>query len=146
MTDDPPPPRALRPRSLAWPAVAFVVLMTMPAAVALALLGATMLARGAWRAVQHVRARDREIAARAELGPTITIGRDSSGRAVQIPERTLAAHGLILGATGAGIVISTTNATAGQARLRGRSARGGGGSSVIAPRLHADVVTDVRDR
>jgi type IV secretory pathway TraG/TraD family ATPase VirD4 len=102
MTDDPPPPRALRPRNLAWPAVAFVVLMTMPAAVALALLGATMLARGAWRAVQHVRARDREIAARAELGPTITIGRDSSGQAVVIPERTLAAHGLILGATGAG--------------------------------------------
>ena len=30
------------------------------------------------------------------------IGRDDAGRAVEIPERTLAAHGLILGATGAG--------------------------------------------
>jgi DNA helicase HerA-like ATPase len=52
--------------------------------------------------VQHVRARDAEIAARAALGPVITIGRDTDGRPVQIPERTLAAHGLILGATGAG--------------------------------------------
>jgi type IV secretory pathway TraG/TraD family ATPase VirD4 len=70
--------------------------------VSLALIGAALLARGSRRAVQHVRARDADIAARAAAGPAITIGRDSEGRPVQIPERTLAAHGLILGATGAG--------------------------------------------
>ncbi|HEX3615472.1 MAG TPA: helicase HerA-like domain-containing protein, partial [Solirubrobacteraceae bacterium] len=102
MIEDPPPPRGMRPRSLIWPAVALLVLMTMPPAVSLALIGAALLARGSRRAVQHVRARDADIAARAAAGPAITIGRDSEGRPVQIPERTLAAHGLILGATGAG--------------------------------------------
>ncbi|MDE3131825.1 MAG: DUF853 family protein, partial [Acidobacteriota bacterium] len=48
------------------------------------------------------RRRDAEIAARAADGPTITIGHDRDGRPVTVPERTLAAHGLILGATGAG--------------------------------------------
>jgi conjugal transfer pilus assembly protein TraD len=102
MIEDPPPPRSMRPRRLLWPAVGFVVLMTMPPAVAVVLMGSALLARGTWRAVQHVRARDAEIEARAAAGPVITIGRDTDGRPVQIPERTLAAHGLILGATGAG--------------------------------------------
>jgi conjugal transfer pilus assembly protein TraD len=102
MIEDPPPPRSMRPRRLLWPAVGFVVLMTMPPAVAVALMGSALLARGTWRAVQHVRARDAEIEVRAAAGPVITIGRDTDGRPVQIPERTLAAHGLILGATGAG--------------------------------------------
>jgi DNA helicase HerA-like ATPase len=102
MIEDPPPPHGMRPRNLIWPAAAFVVLMTMPPGVSLALMGSALLARGTWRAVQHVRARDAEIAARAAAGPVITIGRDTDGRPVQIPERTLAAHGLILGATGAG--------------------------------------------
>jgi DNA helicase HerA-like ATPase len=99
---DPPPPRDLRPRRLAWPALGFLILMTMPPAVSVALLAGALLVRGTLRAVQHVRARDHEIAARAAAGPVITIGHDSDGRPVQIPERTLAAHGLILGATGAG--------------------------------------------
>jgi conjugal transfer pilus assembly protein TraD len=102
MIEDPPPPRGMRPRSLLWPAIGFVVLMTTPPVVAVMLMGAALLARGTWRAVQHVRARDAEIAARAAAGPVITIGHDTDGRPVQIPERTLAAHGLILGATGAG--------------------------------------------
>ncbi len=66
------------------------------------MLGGALLARGVWRATRHVRARNAEVTARAAAGPAITIGRDADGRAVQIPERTLAAHGLILGATGAG--------------------------------------------
>jgi DNA helicase HerA-like ATPase len=76
--------------------------MTMPPAASLALIGAGLLVRGIWRAVRHVRARDLEIAARAAAGPSITIGHDARGRSVHIPERTLVAHGLILGATGAG--------------------------------------------
>jgi conjugal transfer pilus assembly protein TraD len=103
MIEDPPPPRGMRPpRKLLWPAIEFLVLMTTPPVAAAALLGVALLARGTWRAVQHVRARDAQIAARAQDGPAITIGRDMHGRPVQIPERTLAAHGLILGATGAG--------------------------------------------
>ncbi len=102
MISDPPPPRDLRPRRLAAPAAAFVVLMTMPPAVALALLGGAWLIRETVRAVRHVRARDREIARRSLVGPTIAIGHDERGQPVHVPERTLAAHGLILGATGAG--------------------------------------------
>lgn len=102
MIADPPPPRGMRPRKLMWPALGFVLLMATPPAVALALLGGALLVRGVWRATRHVRARHAEVAARAAAGPAITIGRDADGRAVQIPERTLAAHGLILGATGAG--------------------------------------------
>ena len=102
MIADPPPPRHLRPRNLIWPAAGFVLLMATPPAVALVLLGAALLVRGALRSVRQVRARDAEIAARAAAGPTITIGHEADGRPVRIPERTLAAHGLILGATGAG--------------------------------------------
>ncbi len=69
MIEDPPPPRSMRPRRLLWPAVGFVVLMTLPPAVAVALMGGALLARGTSQAVQHVRARDAEIEARAAAGP-----------------------------------------------------------------------------
>ncbi len=101
-SDDPPPPSWLRSRNLLWPALAFTALMAMPPGAAIALMLVGVVARAGWRTIQHVRARDAEIAARAADGPTIVIGRDYAGRAVEIPERTLAAHGLILGATGAG--------------------------------------------
>jgi len=102
MSTDPPPPRELRARRLALPILAFLVLMTMSPGAGLGLMLAALLVRGLVRSVAYVRARDREIAARAAAGPTITIGHDANGRPVLIPERTLAAHGLILGATGAG--------------------------------------------
>jgi type IV secretory pathway TraG/TraD family ATPase VirD4 len=99
---DDQPPAGLRPRNLLWPALAFIALMAMPPGAAIALMLVGLVARTGWRAIQHVRAREADIAARAADGPTIVIGRDSAGRAVEVPERTLAAHGLILGATGAG--------------------------------------------
>jgi conjugal transfer pilus assembly protein TraD len=102
MSGAPPPPRWSRPRSLLWPALGAVALMAMPPGAAIAVMGVMLLARGVWRAIQHARARNAEIAARAAAGPTITIGYDADGRAVEVPERALAAHGLILGATGAG--------------------------------------------
>src|SRR5579863_254574 len=98
----PPPPGWLRTRNLLWPALGFVALMAMPPGAAIALMALGVTARTAWRAVGHVRARNARIAARAAMGPTIAIGRDDSGHVVEVPERTLAAHGLILGATGAG--------------------------------------------
>ena len=100
--DAPPPPPWSRPRSLLWPALTLVTLMALPPGAAVALMLVGLGARIAWRTIQHVRARDAHIAARAAEGPTVVIGRDGAGRAVEIPERTLAAHGLILGATGAG--------------------------------------------
>ena len=102
MIADPPPPRGMRPRNLVWPAVGFVLLMATPPAVAFGLLACALLVRGALSAVRRVRARNSETAARLAVGPTITIGRDLDGRAVEIPERTLGAHALILGATGSG--------------------------------------------
>ncbi len=99
---DPPPPSWLRTRNLWWPALGFIALMALPPGVALAWMLCGVVGRAGWRAFQHVQARDAEIARRAALGPTIAIGRDSTGRVVEVPERTLAAHGLILGATGAG--------------------------------------------
>jgi len=85
---------------LLWPAVAFVALMTMPAWVGLPVAAAVVTARFALRDIRHVRARDAEIAERA--AGAVQIGSDHRGRAVLVPEQTLAAHGLILGATGAG--------------------------------------------
>ena len=99
---EPPPPDWSRRRSLLWPALGFVALMALPPSAAVALMLVGVAARVTWRAISHVRARDAAIAARAAAGPAIVIGRDAAGRAVEVPERTLAAHGLILGATGAG--------------------------------------------
>jgi conjugal transfer pilus assembly protein TraD len=102
MIGDPPPPRWRQRGNRLWPVVGFIALMAMPPGAAIALMGVILLVRGAWRAMQYVRARDADITARAAAGPTITIGYDADGRPVEVPERTLAAHGLILGATGAG--------------------------------------------
>lgn len=102
MITNPPPPPQFKRRSLLWPAVGFVVLLTMPTWVAVAVGAAAIIGRIAWRDVRHVRARDAEVARRAAAGPALPIGYDASGRQVVIPEQALAAHGLILGATGAG--------------------------------------------
>ena len=84
MIEDPPPPRSLRPRSLLWPAIAFVALMTMPAWVAARVVAAAVLTvRFALRDIRHVRARDAEIAERA--AGALQIGSDGHGRAVLGP-------------------------------------------------------------
>ncbi|HET9094379.1 MAG TPA: helicase HerA-like domain-containing protein [Solirubrobacteraceae bacterium] len=102
MIPDPPPPRGMRPRPLVWPIVAFLLLMATPPAVALALLGVALVVRGAARALRQARWDAEARRVRTQDGPTVMIGHDDAGRAVCVPERTLAAHGLILGATGAG--------------------------------------------
>ena len=104
----------------------------MPPGAAIALMLVGVVARAGWRTIQHARARDAEIAARAADGPTIVIGRDYAGRAVEIPERTLAAHGLILGATGAGksttlLTLLSTRSRAGD-RLSRSTSRAAPGS------------------
>ena len=98
----PSPPAWVKARKLLWPALAFTLLIAMPPGAAVVLIGVAMLARGAWRTIEYVRARDQEIADRAAAGRMITVGRDHAGQPVEIPEQTLTAHALILGATGSG--------------------------------------------
>jgi conjugal transfer pilus assembly protein TraD len=102
MRPDPAPPAFLRPRGLLWPACGFVALMLAPAWVAAVVVVTALSARLIAREIAHVRARDAEIEARAAAGPAAPIGVDSAGRAVLVSDQALAAHGLILGATGAG--------------------------------------------
>ncbi len=102
MRPDPPPPAFLRRRSLLWPAAGFAALMLAPAWVVLTVGVLALGARLVAREVRHVRGRDAEIAARAANVNALPIGTDRSGRLVLVPEEALAAHGLILGATGAG--------------------------------------------
>ena len=64
--------------------------MAMPPGAAIALMLVGVVARAGWRAIQHVRARDAEIAARAADGPTIVIGRDTPDAPSRSPsERSL---------------------------------------------------------
>ncbi len=102
MRPDPPPPRFLRRRSALWLAFGFGALMLAPAWAALALGVIAIGTRLVAGEVRNARARDAEIAARAADSGALPIGTDAAGRSVLVPEQALAAHGLILGATGAG--------------------------------------------
>ena len=97
-----PPGPPVRARSLLWPTAAFVALMVLPPGAGIVAVGLAVAGRMLWRASEQRRARRAEIRALAAEGPSIVIGVDADGRPVTIPERTLAAHGLIVGATGAG--------------------------------------------
>jgi conjugal transfer pilus assembly protein TraD len=104
MTPVPPPPPPLfrRSRTVLLSAVGFAALLLMPAPIVLAIGAAAVVARVLGRDLRHVRRRDAKIAKRAlELGG-VPLGTGPSGKAVVIPQQALAAHGLILGATGAG--------------------------------------------
>jgi conjugal transfer pilus assembly protein TraD len=106
MTPVPPPlPRVFRRgrnRNLALSAIGFLALLVVPAPVVLAIGAVALIGRVVWRDLRHVRNRDKKIARRAiELGG-VPLGTGPSGKAVVIPQQALAAHGLILGATGAG--------------------------------------------
>jgi type IV secretory pathway TraG/TraD family ATPase VirD4 len=80
--------------------VAFVALLLVPPALAVAALIAATLAVGVGQALRTVRARqDRRAAAAADA---TVLGSDESGNQVVLSDRQLSAHGLILGASGAG--------------------------------------------
>jgi type IV secretory pathway TraG/TraD family ATPase VirD4 len=68
----------------------------------LALGAAALTLRVVLRDVRYVRERDRGIAELAAQGGALPLGHDPKGLPVSIPRQALAAHGLILGATGAG--------------------------------------------
>ena len=102
MIPDPSPPPFMRSRRLMWPAVGFAALMLAPAwvpvAVGVLLVGGRLLRL----AIKHAQRPDSGSARRASNAGGLPIGVDRSGSRVAVPEEALAAHGLILGATGAG--------------------------------------------
>ncbi|HUA48399.1 MAG TPA: helicase HerA-like domain-containing protein [Solirubrobacteraceae bacterium] len=77
---------------------AFVALLVLPAPVATALVG-TMLAVASVRAGRALAARLRPPARR---GDEVILGVDTDGRMVRLSDNELSAHGLIVGASGAG--------------------------------------------
>jgi conjugal transfer pilus assembly protein TraD len=95
----PKPPPARRP--LLWGVLAFTALVTMPLPAAAAVLAVGTGVRFAVRLAQRARAAQAERVAAGDPAAT-RLGTDPAGRSVSIPDRALAAHGLILGATGAG--------------------------------------------
>jgi conjugal transfer pilus assembly protein TraD len=91
---DQPAPRRL------WPLIPFVGLLMLPAAWAVAALAVTAVGLVAMRAVRHRRwARETEV--RRARGATV-IGSDRTGRRLTLGDDQLSAHGLIVGASGAG--------------------------------------------
>ncbi len=109
MSDPPQAPRPPRPPApghlaggILWTLAGAVALTALPAGAAVALIIAAFGLRSVWSLARRLQERERLSTAKLTAGRMITIGHDADGRAVEIPERTLAAHGLILGATGAG--------------------------------------------
>ncbi len=101
MTRQPPQPPSPR-RPPYWTLPAFAILMSVPFSWAIAALAAGVAARfvlGAARAAAQRRVRRAELAA---AGPGVTLGVDERGHVVHVSDRQLAAHGLIVGASGAG--------------------------------------------
>jgi conjugal transfer pilus assembly protein TraD len=83
-----------------WMLAAFLALMALPVGWAPAAVLGVGLVLTAFRVGRSV-VRHRALAARASSGE-IVLGTDARGRPIVIGERELAAHGLILGASGAG--------------------------------------------
>jgi type IV secretory pathway TraG/TraD family ATPase VirD4 len=81
-----------------WLAPAFLALILLPTAPAAA-IAAAMLATGAVLAAGRVVRRRRAASSRSDA---VVLGTDSHGRTVQLTDGELSAHGLILGASGAG--------------------------------------------
>lgn len=82
-------------------ALAAVLLLSPPIAVAIAAVGATIGLEAAAQALRRaVAARDRT--AGSESAPAVLLGSDATGAQVLLSDRQLSAHALILGASGAG--------------------------------------------
>ncbi len=109
----------MRARSLLWPAVGFAALMLVPAWVPVTIGVLVVGRRLLRRTIRRMRAREARSAEREANARGLRIGVDSSGNPVAVPEAALAAHGLILGATGAGKSTTLLTLLTEQAR-RGR--------------------------
>ncbi|MGO9972992.1 MAG: TraM recognition domain-containing protein [Solirubrobacteraceae bacterium] len=93
----PPPPIGA---SRWWLAPAFVAMLALPGPIVIGLIAATLIGRLAL--VIAGRRRARRLAAEAARRDAIVLGTDASGHLVLLGEQELSAHGLIVGASGAG--------------------------------------------
>lgn len=103
MSSPSPPPR-LRRRPW-WLGPAFVGLLLVPTAwvtVGLAVAVAIKVAFRLYQRVQQARQAEQAVARASSGSGPVLLGLDEAGRAVELSKGQLAAHGLILGATGAG--------------------------------------------
>jgi hypothetical protein len=104
-----------RRRHRFWLAPAFVALILLPAAPALA-IAAAMVAAGVIRGARLIVRRRRASMPRPD---SVALGTDTRGRVVQLTDHELSAHGLIVGASGAGKTTTLTTILSDQIR-RGR--------------------------
>jgi conjugal transfer pilus assembly protein TraD len=93
-----PPPR----RPPYWTLAAFAVLLAVPFSWATAVLITAAALRVGFGLVRGSNRRRAARLARDAEGPGVTLGVDDRGRDVRLTDRQLAAHGLIIGASGAG--------------------------------------------
>jgi conjugal transfer pilus assembly protein TraD len=85
-----------------WLFPAAIALMLLPATVAYIALGAALIASGGFAYARRAAARRAYAAADSGGRGGVLIGRDARGRPVVLGDGQLAAHGLIVGASGAG--------------------------------------------
>ncbi|MGI8507622.1 MAG: type IV secretory system conjugative DNA transfer family protein [Solirubrobacteraceae bacterium] len=95
-----PAPRPRRPPY--WTLVAFAVLISIPVSWAVAAMLAAVAIKLAVAAARGSARRSAERAALQAEGGGVRLGVDERGREVRLSDRQLAAHGLIVGASGAG--------------------------------------------
>src|SRR5437868_7739193 len=85
-----------------WLFSAAIALMLLPATAAYIALGAAVIASGGFAYARRAAARRAYAAAESGGRGGVLIGRDARGRPVVLGDGQLAAHGLIVGASGAG--------------------------------------------
>ncbi|MGO9754738.1 MAG: type IV secretory system conjugative DNA transfer family protein [Solirubrobacteraceae bacterium] len=95
----PPPPLARRPW---WLAPALLALLLAPGPIVIGLIAAAMIGRLALAAARSQRARRLDAAAERAGVDAVVLGTGPSGRRVLLSDLELSAHGLIVGASGAG--------------------------------------------
>lgn len=95
-----PAPRPRRPPY--WTLVAFAVLISVPFSWAVAALLAGAAVKVAVASAREAARRRAQRAARQAEGGAVSLGVDERGREVRLSDRQLSAHGLIVGASGAG--------------------------------------------
>ncbi len=83
-----------------WVLPAFAALLLAPAPWAAAIVVGAAFALAGWRITRAAAARRADAAAQRDAA--VALGKDPRGRAVVLNDRELSAHGLILGASGAG--------------------------------------------
>ncbi len=90
------------PRTPYWTLPVFAVLLALPFGWALVALGAVVVIQAGLGLARATARRRADRAARIAAGPGTTLGFDRRGKPVHLGDRQLAAHGLIVGASGAG--------------------------------------------